>query len=101
MLIVAGTATFHSVADMETVLGAGQAMIAASLAEAGCQDYTYARDVTDDKTMRIFELWDDQAALDAHFQEPHMGAFNAALGKVKIASISVKIYDVSGVRDLI
>jgi len=100
MLIVAGTANFHSVDDMEAVLAEGQSMIAASLREAGCQDYNYARDVTDDKTMRIFELWDDQAALDAHFQEPHMAAFMAALAKVTPASISVKIYDVSGTRDL-
>jgi len=101
MLIVAGTARFETVADMEQVLSAGQAMIAATRDEPGCHDYTYARDVTDDRTMRIFELWEDQAALDAHFQTPHMAAFNTALAAVKIAAISVKIYDVSGVRDLL
>ena len=100
MLIVAGKAKFETVEEMEKVLGAGQAMIAETLKEAGCQDYTYSRDITDDRTMRIWELWDDQAALDFHFQTPHMGVFNTALGGAKIADVSVNIYDVSGVRKL-
>ena len=100
MLIVAGKARFETVGDMEKVLGAGQTMIAETLKEAGCQDYTYSRDITDDRTMRIWELWDDQAALDVHFQAPHMATFTAALGDARIVEVSVNIYDVSGVRKL-
>lgn len=100
MLIVAGKAKFETVEEMEKLLTAGQTMIAETHKEAGCQDYTYSRDITDDRTMRIWELWDDQAALDFHFQTAHMSVFQAALGDAKIAEVSVKIYDVSGVRDL-
>ena len=100
MLIVAGTARFHSVADMEKVLEAGQTMIAASRKEAGCLDYTYSRDITSDTAMRFFELWKDQAALDTHFAEPHMAVFREALGAVDIAAIDIKIYDVAGTRDM-
>ncbi len=100
MLIVAGTATFDDPADMEPVLDAGRRMIAASREEDGCLDYTYARDVTDEHVMRIFELWKDQAALDFHFATPHMAEFRKALGAAKIASIDVKIYEVSGTRNL-
>lgn len=100
MLIVAGTARFETAEEMEKLLTSGQTMIAETLKEAGCQDYTYSRDITDDRTMRIWELWDDQAALDFHFQTPHMGVFSAALGDAKIESVAVNIYDVSGVRKL-
>lgn len=100
MLIVAGWARFDTAQEMEAVLEAGQAMIAETRKEAGCLDYTYARDIAAENTMRIFELWKDQAALDAHFQAPHMAAFNAALGKVTIAAIDVKIYEIGGTRDL-
>ncbi len=100
MLIVAGTAMFNSDADMEKVLDAGRNMIAASRTEAGCLDYTYSRDIAAEKSMRFFELWEDQAALDRHFKEPHMGTFQAVLGEIKFASLDIKIYNVSGSRDM-
>lgn len=100
MLIVAGRARFDSAADLDAVLAAGETMIAETRKEAGCLDYTYARDIAEENTMRIWELWTDQAALDSHFQAPHMAAFNAALGKVTIAAVDVKIYEVAATRDL-
>jgi len=49
-----------------------EAVIAATRAEDGCLTYSYARDVEDPGLVRVFEQWRDQAALDAHFQAPHM-----------------------------
>ena len=44
------------------------AMMAASRAEDGCFDYSYAEDVAEPGLIHVFERWRDQAALDAHFK---------------------------------
>lgn len=53
------------------------AMVAASRAEDGCIEYSYGFDVADPGLIRVFEVWRDQAAIDAHFNSPHMAAWRA------------------------
>ncbi|MEM9501803.1 MAG: putative quinol monooxygenase [Pseudomonadota bacterium] len=60
------------------------AMVESSRAEEGCLDYTYSVDVLDPTTLNIVEKWVDDAALVAHFQTPHMAAFQQALGKLDV-----------------
>ena len=40
--------------------------------EEGAQIYDWALDVTAPDRAIIFEVWNDQAALDAHFTHPYM-----------------------------
>jgi quinol monooxygenase YgiN len=47
-------------------------VIAASLAETGCRDYSYAEDVTEPGLFRVHEEWDNPAALREHFSTGHM-----------------------------
>ena len=47
-------------------------VIAASLLEQGCVDYSYAEDVREPGLFRVTELWETRAALAAHFTTPHM-----------------------------
>ncbi len=49
-----------------------EAVLSASRAEDGCIEYSYAQDVLDPGLIRIFEIWRDQAALDAHLQAEHL-----------------------------
>lgn len=101
MLIIHAIATFESEADIEKLLPAAQAMVVASRGEPGCIDYAFARDFNDPKTVRIVERWTDQASLTAHFQAPHMAAFQKAMGAVKVSSLSAKLYDASGERNVL
>lgn len=58
-------------------------VIAETLKEEGCHAYSYAQDVCDPCLFRVTELWSDRAALDRHFETPHMRdwvAARAALG---------------------
>ena len=58
-------------------------VIAATLGEAGCSAYSYSADVTEPGLFRVMEMWDNRAALEAHFATPHMrdwAAARAALG---------------------
>jgi len=60
------------------------AMMTATRAEDGCGAYSYAEDVTQPGLIHVFEVWRDQAALDAHFKTDHMAnwrtAWNATCG---------------------
>ena len=72
--------------------------------EPGAQIYDWAIDVTAPNRATIFEVWDNQQALDEHFTYPYMDALVAALSEANISgditSYSADIYDVSGKRDM-
>ena len=100
MLIVSGTAKFKSAEEMDRLMEVGQRMVEATRQEPGCLDYGFARDISDDCTLRIYELWVDDVALEDHFKTPHMKEFTAALGGAKVTFVSLKSYKVSDVRDM-
>ena len=72
--------------------------------EPGAQIYDWAIDVTAPNRAIIFEVWDGQADLDAHFTHPYMDTLVAALSAANIRGdithYSAEIYDVSGKRDM-
>ena len=100
MIIVEGFVRMENVGDFENVRAAAEAQIAASRAEGGCIDYTYALDVLDPQIMRVLERWKSWEALEAHFKEPHMDAWRAALADVKFLERSLRAHEVSETRDL-
>ena len=54
--------------------------------EAGCRVYEFSQLIESENRFRVYEEWDDQAALDAHFASAHMGAFREALGEIGVIS---------------
>ncbi|MBW8813674.1 MAG: antibiotic biosynthesis monooxygenase [Caulobacterales bacterium] len=72
-----------------------QAMLDASRAEDGCLTYSYAVDVAESGLVRIFEAWRDQAAIDAHFQTPHMAAWRAAWPQFGVSDRRLSRYEVA------
>ncbi len=54
--------------------------IEATRQEAGCISYDLVQSLTDENTLMFVERWKDKAALDAHFQEPHLIAWRDAGG---------------------
>jgi quinol monooxygenase YgiN len=69
------------------------AMLAASRAEDGCLAYNYAQDVLDPCIIHVSERWRDHAALDAHFQTPHMAAWRAQFGAIGISDRNLALYE--------
>lgn len=55
-----------------------QQMSVLSLAETGCSAYTLHVDADDPTTLVLYEVWSDQAALDAHDQSAHVAHFIGA-----------------------
>jgi quinol monooxygenase YgiN len=62
-----------------TAMEAARKMREASRAEPGCQEYGFWFAFDDQDELLVYERWDDQAALDAHFQTPHLGEFAASI----------------------
>jgi quinol monooxygenase YgiN len=75
-------------------------MLAASRAEDGCVTYSYAIDVADPGLVRVFEAWRDQAAIDAHFQAPHMAEWRAAWPQFGVSDRNLSLYEVAAERRL-
>ncbi len=100
MIIVEGYVRMANAGDFEAVRGAAAAQIAASRAEVGCIDYTYAIDVLDPQIMRVLECWKSWEALEAHFKQPHMDTWRAALKDVKILERVIRAHETIETRDL-
>lgn len=100
MIIVEGFVRMERAGDFETVRAAAEAQIAASKAEAGCIDYTYAIDVLDPTIMRVLERWQSWDALETHFKQPHMDTWRAALADVTFLERDLRAHEVRETREL-
>ncbi len=76
------------------------AMLTASRAEDGCIEYSYAEDVAEPGLVRVFEVWRDQAALDAHFASDNMQAWRAAWPGFGVSDRRLIAYEVASTRPL-
>jgi quinol monooxygenase YgiN len=76
------------------------AMLAASRAEDGCLTYSYGLDVEEAGLIRVFEVWRDQGAIDAHFKAPHMAVWRAACAEHGVADRKLFIYETAAERAL-
>jgi quinol monooxygenase YgiN len=97
VLLVLGTIRLPP-ENLEAARGAMAQMIRASRDEPGCIDYAYAEDVLQPGLIRVTEIWQDQAVLDAHFASPHIAAWRAAWPDLGIGDRELTAYEVAAVR---
>lgn len=95
MLIVAGTVTIDP-AKREEAIPAALEMMKETHKEAGNLAYNFAADISDPAVFHIYERWESQQALDAHFATPHMAKFQGMLGQLGVKDLSVRKYEISG-----
>ena len=74
------------------------AMMTATRAEDGCAAYSYAEDVAQPGLIHVFEIWRDQAALDAHFKTAHMAAWRAVWPGFGVSDRNLKAYEIAAER---
>jgi quinol monooxygenase YgiN len=98
-LIIAGTVRVPP-ENVEGLRPHMLAMMAASQAEEGCVAYGYAEDVGERGLMHIFEIWRDQACLDAHFKTDHMATWRAAWPKFGVHDRRLVAYETASERAL-
>ena len=99
MLIIAGTLVTQP-GERAAFLDAVQPMVAATLNEAGCREYAFSPDPNDNTRIMLYELWDDQASLDAHFASDHMAAWQETRKGLALASRNINKYMIDSVESL-
>ena len=98
MIVIAGTLSVNA-ADRDAVLEAAKAAMAGTHAEEGNHEYVMSADPNDPTLIRLFEIWDSEDNLPAHGGSDHMRAFGRAT-KGMFTGRDIKIYEISGVKDL-
>lgn len=96
MLVVAGTIEIDP-ANRDAAVAAALRMMEETQREPGCLSYTFSADLAEPGRFRIFEEWQDEAALHAHFKAPHMAAFQKAVAGLGVRRMAIQRYDVSAV----
>lgn len=99
MLVIAGEIEIDPT-QRDKGIAAALRMMEETRREAGCISYTFTGDFVDAGRFRVFEEWESQAALDAHFASPHMAAFQAAVGGLGVKRVAIQRYEVSSVGPL-
>jgi quinol monooxygenase YgiN len=69
-------------------------MLEASRAEAGCLEYSYAKDVLDPGLIHVKERWIDRAALDEHFKSTHIATWRETWPSLGIGERNLYLYEV-------
>ena len=85
MLIVTGTIELAQ-GSVAAAREAAREMMQETLREDGCLAYEFAQVIGSETRFRIYEEWRDRAALEAHFDTPHMARFRAALSGLEVVS---------------
>ena len=98
-LIVAGTFRVPP-ENVELLRPHMRAVMEATRLEEGCLVYSYGEDVGDPGLIRVFEVWRDQACLDAHFASTHMKQWQADRAAFGLHDRRISAYEVSGERQL-
>ncbi|RIL08100.1 MAG: antibiotic biosynthesis monooxygenase [Proteobacteria bacterium] len=96
MIVVAGEIDIDP-AHRDGAVAAAVRMMEATRGEPGCISYAFSADLAEPGRFRIFEEWESQQALDAHFAAPHMAAFQRAVAGFGVRRIAIQRYEVSSV----
>jgi len=99
MLVIAGTVRIDP-ENRETAIAAAIEMMKETRQEAGCISYTFSEDLEAAGCFKIFEEWESQDALDAHFKAPHMAAFQKTMGGLGVKEMTVQRYEIAKVGPL-
>jgi quinol monooxygenase YgiN len=93
MLLIVGTVRIPP-ARLDDARPIMASMVAASRAEVGCLEYSYAEDVLDPGLIHVKERWTDRPALDAHFKSAHMANWRAHWPSLGMRERNLSLYEV-------
>ncbi|MGB1253969.1 MAG: putative quinol monooxygenase [Candidatus Promineifilaceae bacterium] len=94
MLIIAGKIKIQADKHDQAVAIALE-MAAATQQEEGCIEYQFYEDLSEPNTFLIFERWESDEHLAAHFNTPHMVTFRKALPSLVAGRGNLYKYEVA------
>jgi quinol monooxygenase YgiN len=86
--------------DVDAAAELMRVMMMETQKENGCQHYAYSRDLATGARFQLSELWEDEAALAAHFQAAHMVTYRAGMSRLRVVKRTVRRFDISNAVDL-
>ena len=93
MIVIAATIDFADLASRdEAVRLSLPIQWATRQDEPGCQAYCFGPDPCIDTRIQVYELWDDEPSLVAHFQHSNYHEMRAALGTCGITAAWNRMY---------
>ncbi len=84
----------------DALMRVGQAVAAASRAEAGCISYRLYEDTEIDNDFVFVEEWESDEALQLHFASAHVREFMQAIPATIVAPPDVKFHTIASSMDL-
>ncbi len=91
MIIVSATLDFATEADRDrAVTLTTSVQLATRTEEAGCHAYCFAADPAVPTRIQVYELWEDEGSLVAHFKHANYEAMKDALGGVGIVGTEIR-----------
>jgi quinol monooxygenase YgiN len=99
MIVIAGHVALDP-AQHQSAVAAACEMMRETRREAGCISYNFSADLEEPGRFRIFEEWESDEALRAHFAAPHMARFQKAVGGLGVREMKVQRYEVAKVGPL-
>jgi len=94
MLIIAGEIRMEP-GTRDQFFEAVAPMVAATLDEPGCRTYAFTPDPNDGDLVRLYELWDDDDALQGHFESQHMAEWRARSARLPVTARNLHKYTIS------
>ncbi len=91
MIIIAGTVEIDP-EKRQAALEAGRQLEAATRRQVGCLDYVWTIDGLSESTIYVYERWENEEALAAHFKGPNYNGMRAILGSFGLKGASVAKY---------
>jgi quinol monooxygenase YgiN len=99
MFVIAGTIRVDPQKRDQAIAPAAE-MMRETRKEPGNIDYAFALDMGDSETIRVFEQWESQAALDLHFASSHMATFRQTLGELGVKGMDMQRFEIESVGPL-
>jgi quinol monooxygenase YgiN len=93
-LIVAGTFRVP-MGNLEAFKTPMAEMLAASRAEPGCVEYSYAVDVAEPGLVRVFEVWRARDDLEAHLATAHLARWREAWARFGVSDRRLTAYEIT------
>ena len=75
-------------------------VVAATREEPGCIKYAFAEEPGDPGLIHVSEVWESQAALDAHFETAHMKQWQADRAGLGMSERQITVYTASGSKNI-
>lgn len=94
MIVVSGT-IYVKKNKVDEAIELAKVMMEKTGEEVGCITYRFYTDIESPDILRVFEEWESEEELQAHFATPHMAEFRTKLAQITAAPADIRRYVVS------